>query len=295
MVELQIDFLPHLKKLEDLTKKPWLVSVMVGGYQSSFRGAGQEFEGFVTYNSDQDAKRIDWVASAKTDKVLMRTFTEERDLKCFTIMDTSASMFFASTKKLKCEYAAEIANTLLFAVIAAGDQAGLMMSSSTVAKNILPRSDKAQYFRLLSQISDNNNYGGSRDIISPCQHLLKSKEGGVLFIISDFLNFTDEEADIIGLLGKKFDVFALVIRDKVEKYLPVGLNAVCVEDPKTGRTIIVNLKQVRDEYQEYMEQDEQHLKERLLERNVDAVFFYTHMPFEGTLMEFFSLQRKKWK
>jgi uncharacterized protein (DUF58 family) len=295
MVELQIDFLPHLKKLEDLTKKPWLVSNMVGSYQSCYRGSGKEFEGFSQYTPDQDSKRIDWIASSKSDKVLMRTFVEERDLKCFVLIDTSESMFFSSTKKLKCEYAAELANTMLFAIIAAGDQAGMMMVSDSIFVNVPPRADKAQYFRVLTDISKNENYGGRQNMLPALKELIKVKEHGILFIISDFINTTPEEMEIIGLLAKNFDVCSFMIRDKVEKYLPQDLNAVCIEDPKTKRTIIVNLKQVRDEYQAYMEANERDLKERFLHRNVDTATFYTHMPFEGMLMEFFSGQRKKWK
>ncbi|MFW5747041.1 MAG: DUF58 domain-containing protein [Nanoarchaeota archaeon] len=295
MVELQLDFLPHLKRLEDLTKKPWLAGWLIGGYQSIFRGSGQEFEGYTQYTQEQDSKRIDWIASSKSDKLLMRTFIEERDMKCFVVMDTSSSMFFSSSKKLKCEYAAELANTLLFAVIAAGDQAGLMMSSDSVAVNLAPKADKSQYFRILSHLTDNGNYGGRRDLFTPLKELVNSKNQGVLFILSDFLNLTEEELSVIGLLSKKFDTYAFVIRDKVEKYLPSGINAVCIEDPKTHKTIIVNLKEVRQEYQELMEEDENRLSEEFLERNVDMGKFYTHKPFEGPLMEFFSRQKKQWK
>jgi uncharacterized protein (DUF58 family) len=295
MVELQLDFLPHLKRMEDLTKKPWLVSNIVGSYQSSYRGQGKEFEGFALYTADQDAKRIDWVASAKSDKLLMRTFVEERDLKCFVIMDCSDSMFFSSTKKLKCEYAAELANTLLFSIIATGDQVGLMMASDSVFVNLPPKADKAQYFRMLTKLSDNSNYGGQRNFMHALHDLLRARERGVLFIISDFLNLRKEEIDVLGLLSRSFDISAFVVRDKVEKYLPKDLNAVCIEDPKTKQTIIVNLKQVREEYQDYMEQDESQVKEALLENDIDSMIFYTHMPFEGKLMEYFAMQRKKWK
>lgn len=295
MVELQLDFLPHLKELEDLTKKPWLTSMLAGNYQSTFRGSGHEFETFTQYTPEQDSKSIDWLASAKSDKLLMRVFTEERDVKTFIIFDTSSSMFFSSTRKLKCEYAAELINSLLFAVVAAGDQAGMLMTSDTNHKIIPPKQDRAQYFRLLEELSKSDNYGGRRDLQWAFKEMLNTKDQGIIFVVSDFLNFSKDEAEVMSLLAKKFDMYAFVVRDKVEKYLPRNLNAVCIEDPSTGRTIIVNLKQVRKEYQQVMEEDEARLNELFLEHNIDMQIFYTHQPFESTLMEFFSMQRKKWK
>jgi uncharacterized protein (DUF58 family) len=295
MVKLELDFLPHLKQLEDLTKKPWLVSLFAGEYQSTFRGSGHEFETYEQYTPDQDAKRIDWIASAKSNKIFMRAFTEERDLRIFTMLDVSSSMFFSSTKKLKCEYAAELVNSLLFAVIAAGDQAGLLMTSTETKVFVPPKSDKSQYFRLLNQISTNEHYGGQRDIFWGLKQILTAKERGVLFIVSDFIRTTREEFEIMGLLAKKFDIYAFVIRDRFEKFLPSDVNAVCIEDPRTHKTIIVNLKQVRDEYQMIMEEDERRLKDQFLQHNVDMKLFYTHHPFEAKLMQFFSHMRRRWK
>jgi hypothetical protein len=127
------------------------------------------------------------------------------------------------------------------------------------------------------------------------EKLFKSKESGIIFIISDFINTTDEEIEMIGLLRKRFNIFAFMVRDRVEKFLPKGINAVSVEDPDTGKTIIVNLSQVREDYEQEMIADEQRLTSTFLKHDVGFKKFYTHMPFETSLREFFKgEQTKKW-
>ncbi|MFW5871934.1 MAG: DUF58 domain-containing protein, partial [bacterium] len=206
MVKLKLDFTPKLKELEDLTKKPWMASNLSGSYQSVFKGSGKEFDGFSVYTPEQDSRNIDWKASAKSEKVLMRNYVEERNLEINLVFDCSSSMFFSSTGVLKAEYAAEIANSLLFAVISSGDKAGLHMSSDERQKVIPAKSGKNHYFRLITELSENKNYGGRRNIMSALANIFKSQGTGIIFIISDFINARPEEIELIGLLRQSYEV-----------------------------------------------------------------------------------------
>lgn len=295
MVTLDLDFLPHLKKLEDLTKKPWMTSAMAGSYSSIFKGSGIEFESFSVYTPDQDSKNIDWKASAKSEKTLMRNYVEERDIDCFILMDSSSSMFFSSTNKMKCEYAAELVNSLAFAIIASGDKSGIFMSSKEKQINIPPKSGKKNYFMILNELTNGENYGGARNILFPLELLFKSKDKGILFIVSDFLNATDEELEMISLLKDKFVIFVLMIRDRRERFLPKDLNAVVIEDIEQKKSIVVNLQSVRQEYEETMRKNEIKLEQFFLRHDVNFEKFYTHEQFENKLFGFFErVRKKKW-
>ncbi|MFT4325992.1 MAG: DUF58 domain-containing protein [Candidatus Woesearchaeota archaeon] len=294
MVELNLDFVPHIKKLEDLTKKPWLTSMLVGSYSSVFKGGGIDFEGYSVYTPEQDSRYIDWKASSKGDKVLVRTFIEERDVKCFFVIDVGSNMFYSSSTKLKCEFAAEIVNELVFSVIASSDQAGLYMCSSKKAIHIPPKTGKFQYFRIVTELSNGKNYGGERFLTPALSELFKSKDKGILFIVSDFLNATKDELNMISLLKQKFEVFVIMVRDKMERYLPKDLNAVCIEDLQTGKSIILNIKHVRDEYQQEMAENERFLEETFLHSDVDFAKMYTNASYLDPLIELFEKKKGKW-
>lgn len=294
MVKLNIDFTPRLKELEDLTKKPWMTSNLSGSYQSVFKGSGKEFDGFSVYTSEQDSRNIDWKASAKSEKILMRNYVEERNLAVTVVYDCSSSMFFSSTGILKAEFAAEIANSILFAVSSSGDKAGLYMSSEKTQEKIPAKTGKNHYFRLITELSNNSNYGGRRDIISALATIFKSQGSGVIFIISDFIGAKPEELELIGLLRKSYEVFVFVIRDPMEKFLPKDTNAVAIEDYESGRSIVVNLPQVRNEYMQLMQKDEARLEKAFLQNDVAMMKCYTHKPYETVLMEFFERKKKQW-
>lgn len=294
MVDLKLDFLPHLKELEDLTKKPWMTSWLAGGYTSLFKGSGIDFDSFSVYTPEQDSRKIDWKASSKSEKVLVRNYVEERDLKTFILFDVGNSMLFSSTDKLKCEFAAELVNSLAFAVVAANDQVSLRMCSKDKNSIVPAGSGKKSYFKVMTEISNGDNYGGKRDIQTSLKLLFSSDDMGVLFIVSDFINSSDEELEMISLLHQKFDIFVFMVRDRMEKYLPKNVNAVAFENMDTGRSIIVNLPQVRDEYMAEMKKDEKRLESFFLKHDIRFAKFYTHHPFETKLFEFFEGAKKNW-
>lgn len=287
MVKLELDFTPSMKQLEDLTKKPWLTSWMTGGYSSLVRGSGIEFDGFGVYTPEQDSRKIDWKASAKSEKLLLRNYVEERNITCQVILDVSTSMFFSSTKKLKCEYAAELVNALLFAVVSSGDQAGLFMASDTIAERILPKGGKKHYFQLLDTLTNEKNYGGKSSLSHTLETLFKSKDKGIVFIVSDFLHVTEDELEMITLLRKNFEVFVFMVRDRFERYLPNDVNAVSIEDMNGSQTIIVNIRELREEYAQEMKENEDKLTGFFLKHDVQFEKFYTHTPLTHNLMNFF--------
>ncbi|HEC92619.1 MAG TPA: DUF58 domain-containing protein [Candidatus Atribacteria bacterium] len=81
-------------------------------YRIIFRGSGIEFAGLREYTPEDDASRIDWKSSARTGKIYVKIFEEERDLDLFLLVDVSNSMLFGTAEKLKSEYATILAATI---------------------------------------------------------------------------------------------------------------------------------------------------------------------------------------
>ena len=103
MKELKVDLKPLLKKLEGFMQAGKVESTSLGSYRSVFKGEGSEFIGYKVYTPDDDASLIDWKASMKANKLLVKEFIEERNLDIFFLIDASSSMTLGSIDKLKCE------------------------------------------------------------------------------------------------------------------------------------------------------------------------------------------------
>src|SRR5437660_470563 len=77
-------------------RNPMLGSV-TGLHRSATRGASVEFAEYRKYAPGDDPKFLDWRVFARTDKFFIREFEADTNLRCYLVVDTSASMKFTST------------------------------------------------------------------------------------------------------------------------------------------------------------------------------------------------------
>jgi len=89
----------------------------LGRNLSGFKGNGLDFREFREYTYGEDAKKIDWKASAKINRPLIKEYNEERELRIIIAVLKSGSLFFGS-KKMKTELLAEIIATISLAAVA---------------------------------------------------------------------------------------------------------------------------------------------------------------------------------
>lgn len=78
-------------------------SLFVGNYKTAFKWRGLEFSDYRVYDENDDAKYIDFLASAREWKLLIKRFEEERELSVFFLLDVSESMNFWDTDKKKLD------------------------------------------------------------------------------------------------------------------------------------------------------------------------------------------------
>ena len=58
-----------------------------GAYRTNQRGAGVDLAGLREYVDTDDARRIDWSATARTGETLVREYNEDRDLTVWLVLD----------------------------------------------------------------------------------------------------------------------------------------------------------------------------------------------------------------
>lgn len=67
---------------------------MTGFHKSPFHGFSVEFAEHRLYNTGESTKHIDWRLYARTDKLFVKRFEEETNLRAMFVLDSSSSMFF---------------------------------------------------------------------------------------------------------------------------------------------------------------------------------------------------------
>lgn len=92
-IETQIEKISSFQHLELLANQ--IVEGFISGmHKSPFHGFSAEFAEHKVYNVGESTKHIDWKLFAKTDRLYIKRFEEETNLRCHIIIDNSSSMHY---------------------------------------------------------------------------------------------------------------------------------------------------------------------------------------------------------
>ena len=83
----------------ELLAKQVVEGFIIGLHKSPFHGFSVEFAEHRLYNPGESTKDIDWKVFARSDKMFVKKFEEETNLRCQIVVDTSSSMYFPEQRK----------------------------------------------------------------------------------------------------------------------------------------------------------------------------------------------------
>ena len=287
MKQVKLDLTGGIKRLRAATTQ--IVNTrFIGRYKSVFKGRGLEFAGYRPYTPNDDASTIDWKASVKSKKLLVKEFVEERNLNIFFIMDVSSSMVYGTIDKLKMEYAGEIAAAISYSVLQAGDGIGFVMFNDKIVKAKPPETGVIQYQNFIKALVNPNNYGGKYDLNEALKYVLAFlKEDSIVIIISDFIGLKKEWEKYIKIISRKYDLIGVMIRDPRDRTLPDYSGQAVLEDPYSGRQLLVRPEFIEEDYKKYVLKEEQTIRKVFFEADADFVELTTDKTFVEPLTNLF--------
>src|ERR1043165_7238857 len=100
------------KNLELLAKKV-VEGFITGLHKSPFHGFSVEFAEHRIYNTGESTRHIDWKLFARTDKLFVKKYEEETNLRCQIVIDTSSSMYYPSEGLNKIRFSVFAAASLI--------------------------------------------------------------------------------------------------------------------------------------------------------------------------------------
>jgi uncharacterized protein (DUF58 family) len=294
MAKFKINIGPSIDRL-DLIIKGQANGLLIGNYASGFKGYGIEFADFRPYAPDDDSSRIDWKTSARSDKLLIKEFVEDRNIDVFFMVDVSSKMMLGSTKRLKVEYVADLVASLAHTILKTGDKVGLLLFSDKVTKLIHPENGMGHFNSISHVLSDLKYYGGGCNIKTAVEKAVQVLDkGSVVFLISDFITEENIES-AIGYAGHRLDFTAVVVRDPIDMNLPKGMGQIMMKDPVTGERILVQPGKIADYYAVEARSDLKKVKKSFTSANVDSFELRTNESFVNKVIEFFEWRKSRWK
>ena len=281
----------RIRGIEIVTRR-LVDSILQGAYKSRFMGRGLDFSEVREYIQGDDIRCIDWNVTARTGRLHVKKFIEERDLTVMILYDVSPSTYFG-VQELKSQFNLRIASVLMFSALLNNDRVGLCLFSDRVLKYVPPARGRRHVLKLIREILVQEPVGRSTDLNSAVKFMLKlMRTSGVIFIVSDF--FADFDQVYLRMLARRHDVIGICVLDPMEDDLPDG-GYLLLEDSETGEQMIVNTSDAvfRDAYRSEMERRKKHLKTIFRKAGADIMFIHTGEDFVSAIRRFFIIRRRR--
>ena len=210
-----------------------VTAVHTGSHQSTRTGAGLDIIDHRKYNQGDSLKRIDWNLYARTEKLYIRRFEEDKNLNMVILLDASSSMLFPDNTPNKFEYAATVAAGVSYIVMKHNDVYTIATFADDVdyTKSHKGRDDFLRTIDNLTQIpvSGTTKLADCADSIYP---RIKSKS--MVLIMSDFLDNLDSVQKAVNRLSRH-ELVIVHIYDENEINLPESVDGtVKFIDSETG-------------------------------------------------------------
>ncbi|MCG8617621.1 MAG: DUF58 domain-containing protein [Desulfobacterales bacterium] len=232
-----------IKKIRQIhiKSKRTVNTLMAGQYRSVFRGSGIEFEEVREYAPGDEVKSIDWNVSARSGKVFVKLYREERESIVMLLVDMSASQGFGTTFGRKLEKTAEFASVLAFNAIKNNDKVGVVFFTDRVEKYIPPKKGASHVWRVITEIFTFQPEGTGTDVAQALDFMSKiSKKRSFVFVISDFLGRSGRTYEkALRILRRRHEVVGVRVYDTGAFHLPRA-GMVTVDDFETGETLVLD-------------------------------------------------------
>jgi uncharacterized protein (DUF58 family) len=195
-----------------------------GPHKSRFRGTAVEFADYREYTPGDDIRLVDWKVFARTDRHYVRLYDAERNLLTYLVVDKSGSMEYrgiVQATNSKFEHAARLAAALGYLVVREGDEVGLSLADASLNKYLVPGASWAHLNRILDSLGQAEPTGQT-DLASCLEQVFaRIKRRGVLVILSDFLDVSEQFWRRIDLFRRsRFDVIFFQVVHPEELDLP---------------------------------------------------------------------------
>lgn len=179
-----------IEKIKRLDVRARLVveGFITGMHKSPYHGFAVEFASHREYVPGDEIKHVDWKVWSKTDRLYIKEYEEETNLRCTIVLDCSKSMAYGEDGDDglgKFDYAATLAACLAHLLQHQGDRVGLVTFDTAIRRN-LPASTNPAHMKLMLHELDSARPDEKTDV-GEVFHRLADQIGkrGLVVLVSD--------------------------------------------------------------------------------------------------------------
>jgi uncharacterized protein (DUF58 family) len=256
---------------------------ITGLHQSPFHGFSVEFAEHRLYNNGESVKNIDWKLFAKTDKLFVKQFEEETNLRCYLLLDTSSSMNFPQKGISKLQFSVYAIASLMYLFKRQRDAFGLGIFSNQVDWLSATRSTSTHLFYLFAELEKAYNQpklNTQTNLTGVIHHIAEEvHQRSMIIIFSDMLenslNAEKSQALFAALQHLKFNKHEVIIFNVTHKQQEIDFafdnRPHHFVDMESGEEVKVHPGRVRESYRAALTQYRHELELKCAQYQIELI------------------------
>ncbi|PHR71195.1 MAG: DUF58 domain-containing protein [Lutibacter sp.] len=302
-----IKHIAELKNIELLAKQV-VEGFITGMHKSPFHGFSVEFAEHRLYNKGESTRHIDWKLFAKTDKLYVKRYDEETNLRCHIIVDNSSSMHYPIVKNPsldnlnKISFSAIASAALMDILKRQRDAVGLSIYSDDFEYYAPEKGSDRHRGMLLNQLEKLLQTTSDRTTETyKVLHQIAEKihRRSLIFLFTDMFQTTKSEDELFKALQhlkhNKHEVVLFHTFDgKLELDFDFDNRPKRFVDVETGEHINLYADTVKEKYKQGIEKYFNDLKIKCMQYNIDYIPVDINKGFHQILISYL-VSRKRFK
>ena len=272
---------------------------ITGRHKSPFHGFSSEFNEHRLYNKGESTRHIDWKLYARTEKLFVKRYEDETNLRCHILIDTSPSMKYPRDAKYnKLDFSAVCAAAIINLLKKQRDAAALTLFNKKIEFSSDAKISALHIkmlFSKLEEVVSNRNFNPSLDnqsdegSIAECLHQIAENihKRSLVIVFSDMFDCGQENnlfAALQHLRHAKHDVIVFHVCDKrTELDFNFENRPYKFYDMETGKMLTLNPFEFKDVYKKQSSEYLKKLKARCGMYGMDLVEADIAMPFKDII------------
>ena len=294
-------YIHRLEQIHDFDNLEIIARFVVEGFitglhKSPYHGFSVEFAEHRQYNSGESTRNIDWKLYARTDRLYVKKYEEETNLRSYLAIDTSSSMLFpynSYEKVNKLSFSTIASAALIHLLRNQRDAVGLLLFNENV-ETFTPTRISLLHIQYL--------FGKLKETIQKKQFNIKSNIANVLHFLAEnahkrsliilfsdmfYSNLEELYSALQHLRFRKHEVILFYVYDSLfeEKFMYNNRPYKFI-DLETKKEIKLNPNEIRESYYKKALQIENELKEKCAQYKIDFVQADINKEFSQVLLPY---------
>lgn len=272
---------------------------ITGLHKSPFHGFSVEFAEHRQYNPGENTRNIDWKLFARTDKLFVKKFEEETNLRCRILLDISGSMFFPTETNAKIRFSVLAAASICSLLKKQRDAFGITLFSEKIHTETPLRSSGLHLTDVLSKLLPiwNNTFkpdaSKATGLASSLRYIARrGSTRNLIVIFSDMLESESNQEDIWSAIQElrymKNEIILFHVQHApTETDFLFDNRPIKFIDAETKEFIQLNPAEIRETYTNARIEFEKELHTRCMRYKIDFYPIDVSKDFNQVLLPFY--------